>query len=908
MIDSVGVLAWIIGYMALLSLLAAFVERRKARTGKDLANHPWIYGLSLGVICTAWTYYGNVEVATRHGYLFMGIYLGNTLSAFFWKSFLLRMIRLKSAYRITSVPDLISSRYGESRSLGVLASLLLTVGIVPYIGLQILSIQNTAGLLTRGALTQYDGGFAAILLVLLISFTILFGLRKLDPTERHPGMVAALSVEVLIKLVALLACGLFVVLRFSGGWSGLFEGLESLKPLENVLREEQLRGGGIPSWIASILLGFCTCLLLPRQFHLAVVENNDERHIRTAQWLFPGYLFAINLFIVPIAAAGLLAGLSVAQADTFVLRLPMLAERPGLALFVFLGGFSASAGMVAVETMVIAALLSNHLLLPALNRFGPLRPLSRHLLQLRWLLAAIVILAGFAYAYGFRSSSELVRMGLPSFVAVAQLFPPVLAGLYWSHANRTGALLGLSAGILAWGYTLAVPIFVFFGWLPESLLTEGPFGISLLRPEALLGLSSLDTVTHSVFWSLSLNVIFLVGGSLLSSQSQREQLQAARFEEILGQPPEPREPVGLRPVIPQSEVRGAALRLFLRYFDARAATEKLDHAFARAGVAPDRNLSILDLSRLQNELQPALAGSIGVAAAREAVQSARFFSPAMERELSSIYASMLAELRMSPTELFERIDYWRLRKAEAERALEREKEAHAMAAQSLRLRDEFISVASHELKTPITPLKLQVQMIQKLANEGRLQDSQAAALLKQSERQIERIALLIENLLDVSRLTTGRMQLNAEALDLGGLVSEMIRQAELEHGSPGVFQADLDTGVTGSFDRTRLEQLVLNLLSNSFKFGAGKPISVRLRSREGKAILTVTDQGIGIAPEDQTRIFGRFEQAVSSRHYGGLGLGLYIARQIAEAHGGTIRVESVPGRGASFIVELPLRS
>jgi signal transduction histidine kinase len=242
-------------------------------------------------------------------------------------------------------------------------------------------------------------------------------------------------------------------------------------------------------------------------------------------------------------------------------------------------------------------------------------------------------------------------------------------------------------------------------------------------------------------------------------------------------------------------------------------------------------------------------------------------------------------------------------------ALERAHLVHELRG-AVRLRDDFLSVASHELKTPLTPLQLRLQMLRREAQDpslpaDRLRERVGRAV-DGAEAQVHKLATLVNDLLDVARIGAGKLRLERTRVDLAVLVREVAaRLAPQLHKAGCPLALDVPDSLVGLWDEQRLEQVVVNLLTNALKYGAGKPVHLRLAAEEGRARLTVRDEGIGIAPEDQARIFERFERAVSDRHFGGLGLGLYICRQILEALGGTIGVRSAPEQGATFEVTLP---
>ncbi|HLD98729.1 MAG TPA: ATP-binding protein, partial [Bdellovibrionota bacterium] len=415
-----------------------------------------------------------------------------------------------------------------------------------------------------------------------------------------------------------------------------------------------------------IVLAFSAFFFLPRQFHLGVVENSDENHIRTAMWVVPLYLFAISFFVVPIAAAGLILGFNPVEADNLVLTLPLAAGNRWLSLFVCLGGLSAGIGMIMVETMTVSTMISNHLVLPLSSRFKALRGIQRHLLGTRWVAAALFITTGYVYERLFGPNYSLANIGLISFSAMLQLAPPIIAGMFWRRANKSGALLGLTAGFSIWIYCLIVPEFASIGWLPSALVTEGPFGLAFLKPGALFGVTAFNPLTHAVLWSLFMNISSVIIGSLLFTPSTEEEIDASRFVDAL----EIRPARGLSnqelPDFPVDSKRELIVELFSRYFNPDDAEQLATQALR--GFESTPRITVLQLAAIRREIERTLAAAIGSPAAHAAIREQEFMTPEELAALSSAYSDILARLAVHPAELTSRIDYYE----ERENILERD--------------------------------------------------------------------------------------------------------------------------------------------------------------------------------------------------------------------------------------------
>ncbi|MBI4797688.1 MAG: diguanylate cyclase, partial [Desulfarculus sp.] len=698
-------------YMGLLFAVALYVERRAAQ-GKNPSNHPLVYSLSLAVYCTAWTYYGSVGKAASSGMIFLAVYLGPTVGILGWWAILRKLVRLKERYRITSVADLISLRYGRSRLLGALATLVILVGVTPYIALQLKALVLTFKILTdpRADTFLYRFGhygpaavgehLGAVIAGLMIVFTIVFGARRLDPTERHQGMVMAVAVECVVKLLAFLAAGVFVTYWLHDGLADLIERFMSQPHLARMMETGTYSQTAYMEWLSYLVLSMSAVLFLPRQFHVAVVENFDERHVATAMWVFPLYMVLINLFVVPMAMSGLLHGYPRSEADTFVLRLPLEHGAGWLSLLVFLGGFSAATAMVMVSTMTLATMTVNHLALPLLQAWPRLAFLRRRLLGLRWLAAAGVVALGYWFQQEVCWTSILVDMGILSFAAILQLAPAILGGLYWRRGNQAGAFLGLSAGFAVWVYSALVPLFARAGWVSGSLIHRGPWDIGLLAPQHLMGVQAFDPLSNTVFWSLLANVGLYVAGSLVFRQGQEEERLAGEWTGRLTTGPAP-PPAGEAFIDLAGKLEGFE-KILLDYLAPERVQAIREQALKDLGLEGLQKVTVTQLAELYRLLENTLAGSIGAASAAVALGRFPLFTSQEAKALSAVYAQMLTSLRVSPRELRRRIDYYR----EKEELLRRESvllhHSRRLVQEKLASLDRLARAIAHEIRNPVT--------------------------------------------------------------------------------------------------------------------------------------------------------------------------------------------------------------
>ena len=523
-------------YLGALFGVASYGDRM-ARSWSVRTGRPVIYALSLGVYCTSWTYFGSVGIASRTGLDFIPIYLGPILVlALGWK-LLQHIAAITKRHNIASIADFLSARYGKSEALGALVAVIAVIGIVPYISIQLKAVSASLEVLisepdwSREFLRPSTGldGLSLLVALTMGIFAILFGTRHIDTTEHQDGMILAIAVESLVKLVAFVAVGCFVVFGVMGG-IGPFLERAAAEPAVTSLFAGGLDGG---QWLTMTLLASFAIVLLPRQFHVAAVENTSRDEIKRAAWMFPAYLVAINIFVIPIAVAGLLLLPPGADGDTFVLALPVAAGSQVIALVAFLGGLSASTAMVIVECVALSIMVCNNLVVPLLlRRRGERSAMHQNMGETLILIrrTAIFCVLGLAYAY-YRmigSSAALAQVGLLSFAAVAQFAPAFFGAMVWRRATARGAMWGITIGFFVWLYTLLLPSFADAGWIGRSFLDNGPFGLGILKPRMLFAME-FSPLTHGVIWSLLANLAGYVAGSLMRQPTPIEQVQAASF-------------------------------------------------------------------------------------------------------------------------------------------------------------------------------------------------------------------------------------------------------------------------------------------------------------------------------------------------------------------------------------------
>jgi Na+/proline symporter/signal transduction histidine kinase len=520
-------------YLLLLFAIASYGDRIGMRPKRRMAGRPIIYALSLAIYCTSWTYFGSVGLAADRGLEFLGIYIGPILMFTLGFPVIRRIVRLAKAERLTSIADFIAARYGKNPLVAGIVATIAVISAVPYIALQLKAVSSSVtAMVDVNELETIRNSFflseiSLTVAILLATFAVIFGTRHTDATEHQDGLILAIAMESVVKLVAFSMVGLFVMFWMFDGPADLLATAR-----ENVLAVEALSyETSLGRWVLLTVLSAFAIILLPRQFHVTVVENRTQNELKTAAFLFPAYLIAINLFVLPVAIGGIIAFNGQGDADLYVLALPLAYDIPELALVIFIGGFSAATAMVIVASVAISIMISNDIVMPVLLRQQFFRravargDFTRTILRVRRTAIFFTVFLGYSYYRASDMSGGLSSVGMLSFAAIGQLAPALFGGLIWRGGNARGAVAGLVGGILVWIYLLFVPS---IGGPDYSHVAAAILSF-LLPGTSAFSAPNYDPLVNATILSLSVNVLLYVLGSLSRELTPLERLQASVF-------------------------------------------------------------------------------------------------------------------------------------------------------------------------------------------------------------------------------------------------------------------------------------------------------------------------------------------------------------------------------------------
>ncbi len=960
------IVAFFLVYMLILFLTAYYVEKKDIKD--KISSSPWVYALSLTIFCTAWTYYGGVGKAINSGFIFIAVYLGPTLIIFLWPIILRKLIRIKNLYKITSIADLISVRYNKSRLIGALVSIMALIGTVPYISIQLKSLITSINILTNKEYEIETNSFLLtdtvgfLIVFLMIFFTIVFGLRRIDPSERQQAMMIIVAAESLIKLFAIIIVGIFITYFMFDGFNDLFS-----KSSMNLIQEQN--SNSLSSWLSVLVLSMFAVMFLPRQFHVSVVENSKEEHVYKAMWVFPLYLFLITFFTVPIALGGLLTNNSSNLVDFYTLLLPIEYGNSADALIAFFGGFSASTSMIMITSMTMSVMISNYLALPLIDSYEPLHFLKKRILLLRWIIVTMFIISGYLFYLFVIKNYLLVDVGLISFAAILQFVPALIGGLFWKSANKFGAISGMLAGFTMWFFTLIFPQFVNSQWIDNSVLIDGLFGVWFLNPIGLFGLNDYDILTHSLFWSMFFNITIFVTFSLLMKKTNAEDKLSDDFVDILRLQETFEVDQELENHIDLEEKLDIYKNSLNEYFKEVRTKRILTSVKKELSLGNRKTINILEFAKLHGLIERALSGGIGAAGAHSAMEKAYAFNNEEQKELSKTYGKILSRMKITPEEFNAKINFHEekekllmkhseqlqakivqldnvikarkkaqeeirhlnenLEKKVEERTLALKKsmeklertQEYLIESEKLASLGGLVAGVAHEINTPVglslTGITHFSDITKKLKEDyekENLSEDEFVKYIKVSNNLAHTIQINLEKTAELvksfKQVAVDQSMEEIREVLIDEYIEQIVTslQSKLKQYKVNV-SINCPKKLVISTYPGYISQILTNLIINSLMHGFtddknDKNITIEVEALEENSICIIyKDNGKGIKKENIKKIYDPF--FTTNREGGGTGLGLNIIYGIINKKlNGTISCESQEGNGVKFVIVL----
>jgi len=825
------------------------------------------------------------------------IYLGPVLITPTWLIILKKIIRISRVNKIASIADFISLRYGNSRFLGALVTIICIVGIVPYISLQLKSISETFHIVTK---TQSSSNIftdtTTYVCLALALFASYYGTRYVDASEKRHGIVTAVAIESILKLVFFLIIGVYVTYFVYDGFNDIYLKASVLEGFD-----KKNTVGGITNginWYSLCILSMFAIFLLPRQFHTAIIENNKESHIKTATWLFPLYLLLFNIFVFPIAWGGniLFQGKGL-NSDTYSLLIPQFFNNQFLTVLVFLGGFSAAISMIVVSSIALSIMLSNNLLIPygfigSLKNISPEKN-SKRILNSRKIGIFSLIIIAYAIYRIFILDYSLVSIGLVSFVVIAQLAPSFFGALYWRRGSQKGAIIGIILGFLISVYTLLIPYAIGLTKSSSLFIQEGPWGISLLKPFQLFGLDYLQPIPHAFFWSIFFNAISYFAISVSFKGNYRERNYAEMFVDIDKYITNHEDAFIWKGTAYISDIQ----KVLNRFLGEERTKRALSIFKLKYNV--DNNTTMAD-ARFIKFAENLLTGHIGTASAKILISSVikedKISLPEVLRILEESKENIIVNKELTETS------------NELKKISEQLKNANQELINKDLQKDEFLDTVTHELRTPITAIRAASEI---LHDDQDIPDELRQQFLKNIISESDRLNRLIDKILDLEKFETGKQKIYVSRNNISKTINNTLESLNqlIKNKKITIDFEDKSKEIRAFYDDERIIQVLHNLLSNAIKFCAETDGKIIISTKENKEDVEVQiyNNGKGIKKEDFEVVFDKFYQSRNQnvKKPIGSGLGLAICKQIIEHHKGKIWVENTQEHGATFIFTLP---
>jgi len=888
--NSYVLFAVVILYLALLFLVAHRAEKKKS---KIWVNNPYIYALSLAVYCTAWTYYGSIGVAVNNGLNYLPIYIGPIIIIPAWIYINRKIIRISRINKVSSIADFISLRYGNSRSFGAIITLVCIFGIIPYIGLQIKAISETFHLVIKTPISKdLFTDNATYVVVLLALFSSYYGTRYVDASEKRLGIISAVALESFLKLIFLIILGIFVTFFVFDGFSDIYQKASQFSDFKAKNTFSGLEGS--INWIILSLISASAIFLLPRQFHTSIVENRQEKHLKTAIWFFPLYLLIFNVFVFPIAWGGriIFDGHSV-NPEFYSILIPQHFGNQLITVLVFLGGLSSSISMVIISSITLSIMLSNNLIIPYgwLDKFKSDNDIknTKSITNIRKISIFILIVTAFIFYKFFILQNSLYSVGLISFVVISQLGPSFFGAIFWKRGSYKGAVFGLIGGLIICYFGLIIPQY-YFSYNQEF---KG-FLIEMYDWFSFFNIPYLDSISQIFFWSILINMILFTVISLSQKGDYRERNFAEIYVDIDRYIQNHENAFIWRGKAYVSDIRNIlvkflgekkteqAMRIFNLKYNIDTRTETADARFIKFS----ENL---------------LSGRIGTASAKILIEGVTYEDKISLKEVLEILEESKENISLNK------------KLTEQSRELRQLSDELSSANENLifkdKQKDDFLDSVAHELRTPITAIRSAGEI---LADDDDIPLDIKREFLNNIITESDRLNEIINDILYLDKLEHGEITLNIETNDIIETYQKALNPIShlLHQKNIHLSEVNLLTETKFEYDEARLIQVFQNILGNALKFTDEQgTIQAKFQEKDNQLIIRIFNTGKQIPEDDLNLIFDKFYQSRNQniRKPLGSGLGLAICRKIMQAHKGNISAEN-NGLGVSFVLKLPLNT
>ncbi|MGL6127978.1 sodium:proline symporter [Chryseobacterium artocarpi] len=874
-------------YLALLFLVAHLAEKKRS---KLWINNPYIYALSLAVYCTAWTYYGSIGVAATSGLNYLPIYIGPIMIIPAWIYINTRIVRISRVNKISSLADFISLRYGNSRSFSAIITVVCLLAIVPYIGLQIKAISETFHLVTETSMSQDILTDNATFVVILIAlFSSYYGTRYVDASEKRLGIISAIALESFLKLFFIIILGLFVIYYVFDGFTDIYQKASQFKDF----KEKNTFNGieGAMNWMVLCMISATAICILPRQFHTAIVENRQEKHIRTAIWFFPLYLLIFTIFIFPIAWGGRLIfdGQKV-NPEFYSILIPQHFDNTLITVLVFLGGLSSCISMIIISAITLSIMLSNNLIIPygLLGKFKSENEEqnTRSITNIRkFSIFALIIMAFVFYKY-FIIKKSLDSVGLMSFVVIAQLAPAFFGALFWRRGSYKGAVIGLAAGLTICYFGLIIPQYYFsYNQEFKGVLRD------MYNSFDFFTIPYLARIPQIFFWSLLINTGLFTIISVSTKGNYRERNFAELYVDIDKYIQNHENAFIWRGTAYISDIQNIlerflgknkteqALRIFNLKYNIDSKTETADSRFIKFS----ENL---------------LAGRIGTASAKILIEGVTKEDKISLKEVLNILEESKENISLNK-KLTEQSE-------ELQKLSDDLRTANENLIVKDRQKDDFLDSVAHELRTPITAIRSAGEI---LADDDDIPLDIKREFLNNIITESDRLSEIINDILYLDKLQHGEISLNIQQHNIIETYKKALNPLLhlIQQKNIHLSEVNLLNQFIFEYDEARMIQLFQNIWGNALKFTDEQgTIQTKLFEKNNQLVVSIFNTGKHIPEEDLEMIFDKFYQSKNQNILKptGSGLGLAISKKIVQAHYGNIKAEN-SGLGVTFTITLP---